>query len=265
MNETHADHRDIREVPDLADVVFDETFWDGRYRAAPSVWSGRPNPQLVDETSGLTPGTALDVGCGEGADVAWLAGRGWTVTGVEISRVALERAEAHAREAGLTGRTRWLHLDATREPVPGTFDLVSAHFVHLPPGMRDDLHRRLAAATAPGGTLLVVAHHPLDLDNGVPVRPCGSCSSPPTTSRRSSTLASGRSSRRRHDRADGPTPTVASGRCTTRSCARDVAAEHPHRIRCRAWGRAPAGSTCCATGRRNGRSRAGTPGAPTSS
>ncbi|AEA27284.1 Methyltransferase type 11 [Pseudonocardia dioxanivorans CB1190] len=171
MNETHADHRDIREVPDLADVVFDETFWDGRYRAAPSVWSGRPNPQLVDETSGLTPGTALDVGCGEGADVAWLAGRGWTVTGVEISRVALERAEAHAREAGLTGRTRWLHLDATREPVPGTFDLVSAHFVHLPPGMRDDLHRRLAAATAPGGTLLVVAHHPLDLDNGVPRPP----------------------------------------------------------------------------------------------
>lgn len=167
----HADHRDMREIPDLADVVFDEAFWDGRYRAAPAIWSGRPNPQLVDEASALTPGTAIDVGCGEGADAAWLAARGWRVTGVDISAVALERAAAHAREAGLTDRTTWLHLDATEEPLPATYGLVSAHFVHLRPGMRDDLHRRLAAATNPGGTLLVVAHHPADLAAGVPRPP----------------------------------------------------------------------------------------------
>lgn len=168
MNETHADHRDIREVPDLADMVFDEAFWDGRYRAAPSIWSGRPNATLVAEVSDLAPGTALDVGCGEGADVAWLAERGWHATGAEISGVALERAAAHTRDAD---RTAWLYLDATESPIPGQYDLVSAHFVHLKPGMRDDLHRKLAAATAPGGTLLVVAHHPDDLAAGVPRPP----------------------------------------------------------------------------------------------
>ena len=171
MNETHADHRDMREVPDLADMVFDEAFWDGRYRAAPAIWSGKPNQQLVDEVSDLPPGTAIDVGCGEGADVAWLASRGWRVTGVEISQVALDRAETHAREAGLADRTTWLHLDATEDPLPGTYNLVSAHFVHLRPGMRADLHRKLAAATAPGGPLLVVAHHPDDLAAGVPRPP----------------------------------------------------------------------------------------------
>ncbi|GAY09916.1 cyclopropane-fatty-acyl-phospholipid synthase family protein [Pseudonocardia sp. N23] len=174
MSETptpHADHRDLREVPDLADMVFDEAFWDGRYRSAPTIWSGRPNPTLVAEAADLSPGTALDVGCGEGADVAWLAERGWTATGVDVSQVALDRAAAHARGAGLAARTTWLHLDATVEPPPGRYDLVSAHFVHLRPGMRDDLHRRLAAATAPGGTLLVVAHHPDDLAAGVPRPP----------------------------------------------------------------------------------------------
>jgi hypothetical protein len=44
---------------------------------------------------------------------------------------------------------------------------VSAQFVHLPPGPRDALHRRLAAAVRPGGTLLIVAHHPSDLETKV--------------------------------------------------------------------------------------------------
>ena len=98
-----------------ADVAMDEAFWDGRYRSVGSVWSGRPNPHLVAEVAGLVPGTALDVGCGEGADAVWLATRGWRVTAVDISTVALERGTARAVEAGggVAQRIDWRHADLT--------------------------------------------------------------------------------------------------------------------------------------------------------
>ena len=156
---------------DLPRLVADEGFWDERYRSAPALWSGEPNPHVVTDTADLTPGTALDVGCGEGADTVWLAARGWRVTGADISTVALERAAEHARDAGVADRVDWLHLDLTRDAPPTTYDLVSAQFVHLPPELRDPAHARLAVAVAPGGTLLVVAHHPWDIDSGAPRPP----------------------------------------------------------------------------------------------
>ena len=79
-----------------------EEFWDARYRSAPAIWSGNPNPHLVADAGDLTPGRALDIGAGEGADAIWLAQRGWTVTAVDISGVALQRARAGLR--GLRAR-----------------------------------------------------------------------------------------------------------------------------------------------------------------
>jgi SAM-dependent methyltransferase len=146
--------------------------WDDRYRSASRIWSGRPNPHLVTEVADLAPGTALDAGSGEGADAIWLAARGWLVTALDISPVALERAAAHAAEAGpaVAERITWRHTDLTAgkpDSGLGTFDLVTVHFLHLPADELDELHRRLAAAVAPGGTLLVVGHHPSDLATGV--------------------------------------------------------------------------------------------------
>jgi SAM-dependent methyltransferase len=137
----------------------DRKSYDQLYRSAPAVWSGRPNRQLVVEASGLPPGTALDAGCGEGADVLWLAERGWRVTGVDFSEVALERAAAGARARGLSDRVEWLQadLDAWTPPECG-FDLVTAHYLHARGDDRTALFRRLAAAVAPGGILLVVGH-----------------------------------------------------------------------------------------------------------
>src|SRR3982751_5268714 len=80
--------------------------WDARYAEADQVWSGNPNGALVTEVSGLPPGRALDVGCGEGADAVWLAGHGWDVTALDVSQVALDRAALHARQAGV--RVRWV-------------------------------------------------------------------------------------------------------------------------------------------------------------
>lgn len=145
--------------------MFDEDFWEGFYGSRTAVWSGNPNPQLVAETSHLTAGTALDVGCGEGADAVWLATRGWTVTGVDLSATALQRAAVHAEAAGVN--IRWRRADLTVSAPDGMFDLVSAQFMQLPPEPRRALFARLAAAVAPGGTLLIVGHHPGDLETSV--------------------------------------------------------------------------------------------------
>lgn len=145
---------------------FDEAFWEERYRSHTAVWSRRPNLQLVTETEGLPPATALDAGSGEGADAIWLASRGWQVTAVDFATTALHRATAHAdaRGAEVAGRIRWVRADLTSwVPAREHFDLVSAQFVHLPAARWEDLFRRLAASVAPGGTLLIVGHHPADL------------------------------------------------------------------------------------------------------
>ena len=111
---------------------------------------------------------------GEGADAIWLAARGWRVTAVDISSVALARAAAHAAERGadIADRIEWRHEDLMSwHPARATFDLVSAQYLHLPPADRAAVFDRLAAAVAPGGTLLIVGHHPSDLQTTVPRPP----------------------------------------------------------------------------------------------
>jgi SAM-dependent methyltransferase len=161
----HGTHQ--HDAPDMDPAqLLSQEYWDQRYGGDP-VWSGNPNPTLVRYAADLPPGTALDLGSGEGADVLWLASRGWTVTGADISPVALRRSAELAGRAGaqIAARIRWQQADAlTWAPPEQRFDLVCAQFLHLPTAARESLHRRLAAAVRPGGTLLVVGHHPADLD-----------------------------------------------------------------------------------------------------
>ncbi len=148
-----------------------QAFWDERYRSHPTaIWSGDPSIRLVAEVGGLPPGRALDVGCGEGADVIWLAKQRWQVTGVDISEVALDRAAALVAKLGddVASRIEWLHADATTfEPGVSRFDLVTSHYLHLPSVPRRSCFERLARAVRTGGSLLIVAHHPSDLATSV--------------------------------------------------------------------------------------------------
>jgi 2-polyprenyl-3-methyl-5-hydroxy-6-metoxy-1,4-benzoquinol methylase len=149
---------------------FTQEFWDDRYGSAERYWSGQPNAQLVAQVDGLPPGEALDAGCGEGADAIWLASRGWTVTGVDVSPVALNRAAGHAAALGeqIASRITWQQADLlTWAPEPERFDLVTAAFMHLPGEAFGLFQRRLAAAVRPGGTLLMITHDPSDLHANV--------------------------------------------------------------------------------------------------
>lgn len=136
-------------------------WWEDRYAGTDGVWSGRANAVLADIATTLEPGTALDLGCGEGGDAVWLAARGWEVTGVDISPTAVDRARAAAVAAGLpAGRTRFIAADLAEWTTDERFDLVAASFLQSWPAAipRDEILRRASGLVAPGGHLLVVAH-----------------------------------------------------------------------------------------------------------
>lgn len=134
-----------------------EVDWDHRYEGD-RMWSGNPNGTLVVEVDGLTPGRALDVGAGEGADAIWLAEQGWSVTASDISQRALDRVAAEARRRRLTVECHRADANALGAFEPEAFDLVTAQYASIPRTPDGRGARNLLHAVTPGGTLLVVSH-----------------------------------------------------------------------------------------------------------
>ena len=138
---------------------FDKKYWDQTWSGerAPMMSSGEPNPHLVHEIGGLEPGTALDAGCGAGAEAIWLAGHGWDVTGADVADAALQHAEGRAADAGVAGRVQWIQADLSTWQPEASYDLVTTHYAH-PAIPQLEFYERLASWVAPGGTLLIVGH-----------------------------------------------------------------------------------------------------------
>ncbi|MCC6494684.1 MAG: class I SAM-dependent methyltransferase [Propionibacteriaceae bacterium] len=135
-------------------------FWERRYAEKPQIWSGRVNQVLAEVAGQLTPGRALDLGCGEGGDSLWLAGQGWEVTAVDISTTALERGRAAAKAAGIgADRIHWVAADLAAWEPGSDYELVSAFFLQSPVELdRSRILRAAAARIVPGGHLLMVSH-----------------------------------------------------------------------------------------------------------
>ena len=139
--------------------------WDERHAAHEPIESHEPDPSLAAIAGGLRAGRALDLAAGDGRNAIWLAAHGWTVTAVDFSAVALERARAAAEAAGVT--VTWVNADLLEwSPEPRAFDLVALMFLHLPPGERRAVYAAAADAVAPGGRLLVVGHDLSNLTDG---------------------------------------------------------------------------------------------------
>ena len=139
--------------------------WNERYAERDHVWGGEPNRLFVAETQGLAAGRALDLACGQGRHALWLAERGWRVTGVDFSDVAIGQARCAAAERGLD--VDFVAADLlTWRPEAAAFDLVFVLYLQLG---RDELRTVLAhaaAAVAPGGVFLLVAHDERNLAEG---------------------------------------------------------------------------------------------------
>jgi SAM-dependent methyltransferase len=147
----------------------DAEAWDERYAASDLVWSASPNQFVAAELAALPPGRALDVACGEGRNAVWLAERGWRVTAVDFSRVALEKGQAvqrrHPRAAELS--VQWVLADAlTFDAEQASYDLVVLAYLQLTDEQRRDAVRRAFLALRPGGTFFLVAHDASNLTEG---------------------------------------------------------------------------------------------------
>ena len=131
-------------------------YWENRYRENGRSWSGRVNAAVEREISGVAPGTALDLGCGEGGDALWLAHNGWRVTAVDIAPSAIVIGAA---AQGPGDDIEWIAADLADWEPPRQYDLVTSSFLHsfveIP---REAILRRAATAVAPGGILLIVGH-----------------------------------------------------------------------------------------------------------
>ncbi|BBG03316.1 MULTISPECIES: SAM-dependent methyltransferase [Pseudonocardia] len=136
------------------------TFWDDLYATRPAATDApSANARLAETVDGVQPGTALDLGCGAGGDALFLARRGWRVTAVDVSAVATGRLADLAQRLGLGDRIRTATHDLGETFPDGSFDLVSAQYLHTPlPLDRDAVLRAAAGALRPGGLLLVVDH-----------------------------------------------------------------------------------------------------------
>ena len=143
--------------------------WDERYAATGLVWSAGPNQFVEAELAGLPPGRALDLAAGEGRNALWLAERGWQVTAVDFSVVALDKGrEVQAgRPRGRDLHIDWVHADVLElDPGPVPFDLALLAYLQLPEAERRTAVRRAFTALSPGGTFFLVAHDSSNLTEG---------------------------------------------------------------------------------------------------
>ena len=144
--------------------------WDRRYATAERLFVGDPDDALVEFVEGLPPGQAVDLGAGEGRNALWLARRGWEVTAVDFSAVALDRLRSTANENHLAVEA--VVSDVVEYLANGsTFDLVVVSYMHPDSLGRSVLLSAAASAVRPGGHLFLVGHHLESLGNAGPPDP----------------------------------------------------------------------------------------------
>jgi SAM-dependent methyltransferase len=147
----------------------DAAAWDERYSQSDLVWGAPPNAVVVERVTSLPRGRALDLACGEGRNAHWLATRGWEVTGLDYSAVAVDKARRVAAEAPRSVRERldYRVADVTDSDLGGEYDLVLMIYLHLAAEERLQVVNRAISALKPDGILMILGHDTVNLSQGV--------------------------------------------------------------------------------------------------
>ncbi len=138
-------------------------FWDQQYSSPDFKYGKQANQFLRDQAVRLQPKSrVLLPGDGEGRNSVWLAEQGHEVTALDNSRVGLDKALTLARERGVGIEVVQADLGVWK-PQDANYDALVLTYVHLPPDIRTNAHRRLIRALRPGGWFILEAFHPMQL------------------------------------------------------------------------------------------------------
>ena len=138
----------------------DATAWDERYRAADRLWSADPNLFVSDRLSILEPGRGLDLAAGDGRNAIYLSERGWSMTAVDFSGVAVELGRS------LTSEVDFVVADVLDWSPATTFDLVLIAYLHIPRDAMRSIVSRSLGWLDPGGELFMIGHDVSNIEFG---------------------------------------------------------------------------------------------------
>ena len=142
----------------------DATAWDDRYRATEMLWSVGPNRFVAERLADREPGRGVDLGSGEGRNSIWLAERGWEMTAVDFSAVAVDRGRSR------TDAVRFVEADVFEwepEEREKGLDLVLVAYLQVDVARFESLVRKCSTWLSPGGELFMIGHDLSNLDEGI--------------------------------------------------------------------------------------------------
>ena len=147
----------------------DAADWDKKYERSELVWGAPPNELLVEYATALPHGKALDLACGEGRNALWLATRGWEVTGIDNSAVAIDKARTIASRSprSVVDRLDYRCGDVTTVEYGHNYDLALVLYLHLPAPQRTLVVNRAINSLKPDGILMILGHDRSNVDYGV--------------------------------------------------------------------------------------------------
>lgn len=134
--------------------------WDERYRQTDQLWSKGPNMFVADRLGHAEPGVGLDVASGEGRNAIWLAERGWEMTAVDFSEVAVERGRAASE------KVNFVVADVLSWDPPESYDLALIAYLHLVESEMREVIERVASWLKPGGELFLIGHDKSNIESG---------------------------------------------------------------------------------------------------